>query len=45
VKVRLNTNEAPVPPPAAFVDELADFTPAEQERIMRANTAALIGLA
>jgi histidinol-phosphate aminotransferase len=24
VKVRLNTNEAPVPPPAAFVDELAD---------------------
>ncbi|MEY2464697.1 MAG: histidinol-phosphate aminotransferase [Acidimicrobiaceae bacterium] len=24
VKVRLNTNEAPVPPPAAFVDDLAD---------------------
>src|SRR3954447_23681004 len=24
VKVRLNTNEAPVPPPASFVDELAE---------------------
>jgi predicted TIM-barrel fold metal-dependent hydrolase len=31
--------------PAAFVDELADFTPAERERIMRTNTATLIGLA
>ena len=43
VKVRLNTNEAPVPPPAAFTERLAEEIP-DADLAVVAGAGHLVGL-